>query len=127
MPLEIIVSGCSAARLAHLLWEQGVPGSNPGIPTQTRVDNGRQGERYGDTFCSGCSAVRLARQLRELEAPGSNPGIPTYFQDAEQMTTGHLFLFYLVAKCASPQPPNKTNAYGVLCIVVPGITHIKSG
>jgi DNA-binding NarL/FixJ family response regulator len=26
-------SGCSAARLAHLLWEQGVPGSNPGTPT----------------------------------------------------------------------------------------------
>ena len=26
-------SGCSAVRLAHLLWEQGVPGSNPGIPT----------------------------------------------------------------------------------------------
>ena len=23
-------SGCSAVRLAHLLWEQGVPGSNPG-------------------------------------------------------------------------------------------------
>ena len=28
-----IFSGCSAARLAHLLWEQGVPGSNPGTPT----------------------------------------------------------------------------------------------
>ena len=27
-------SGCSAVRLAHLLWEQGVPGSNPGIPTK---------------------------------------------------------------------------------------------
>ena len=26
-------SGCSAVRLAHLLWEQGVPGSNPGTPT----------------------------------------------------------------------------------------------
>ena len=26
-------SGCSAARLAHLLWEQRVPGSNPGTPT----------------------------------------------------------------------------------------------
>ncbi len=29
-------SGCSAARLAHLLWEQGVPGSNPGTPTKPR-------------------------------------------------------------------------------------------
>ena len=27
-------TGCSAVRLAHLLWEQGVPGSNPGIPTK---------------------------------------------------------------------------------------------
>ena len=27
-------TGCSAVRLAHLLWEQGVPGSNPGIPTR---------------------------------------------------------------------------------------------
>ena len=30
-------SGCSAVRLAHLLWEQGVPGSNPGIPTKKRA------------------------------------------------------------------------------------------
>ena len=27
------VSGCGAARLAHLLWEQGVEGSNPFTPT----------------------------------------------------------------------------------------------
>ena len=33
-------TGCSAVRLAHLLWEQGVPGSNPGIPTN---------ENQGDT------------------------------------------------------------------------------
>ena len=26
-------SGCSAVRLARLLWEQEVPGSNPGTPT----------------------------------------------------------------------------------------------
>ena len=30
-------SGCSAVRLAHLLWEQGVPGSNPGTPTTWRT------------------------------------------------------------------------------------------
>ena len=30
-------SGCSAVRLAHLLWEQGVPGSNPGIPTRKEL------------------------------------------------------------------------------------------
>ena len=27
-------SGCSAVRLAHLLWEQGVPSSNLGTPTK---------------------------------------------------------------------------------------------
>ena len=29
----MILSGCSAVRLAHLLWEQGVVGSNPATPT----------------------------------------------------------------------------------------------
>ena len=29
-------TGCSAVRLAHLLWEQGVPGSNPGTPTKQK-------------------------------------------------------------------------------------------
>ena len=29
-----IFSGCSAVRLAHLLWEQGVVGSNPATPTK---------------------------------------------------------------------------------------------
>ena len=28
------LSGCSAVRLARLLWEQEVPGSNPGTPTK---------------------------------------------------------------------------------------------
>ena len=30
---EVKHSGCSAVRLAHLLWEQGVVGSNPATPT----------------------------------------------------------------------------------------------
>ena len=34
-------TGCSAVRLAHLLWEQGVPGSNPGIPTKEARPHGR--------------------------------------------------------------------------------------
>ena len=32
-------TGCSAVRLAHLLWEQGVEGSNPFTPTFTRDDH----------------------------------------------------------------------------------------
>ena len=30
---KIQSAGCSAVRLARLLWEQEVPGSNPGTPT----------------------------------------------------------------------------------------------
>jgi predicted hydrocarbon binding protein len=30
-------SGCSAARLAHLLWEQRVAGSNPATPTNKKA------------------------------------------------------------------------------------------
>ena len=33
---EVKYSGCSAVRLAHLLWEQGVVGSNPATPTVKR-------------------------------------------------------------------------------------------
>ena len=34
---EVKYSGCSAVRLAHLLWEQGVVGSNPATPTKERI------------------------------------------------------------------------------------------
>ena len=34
------VTGCSAAWLAHLLWEQGVVGSNPTIPTKELKSGG---------------------------------------------------------------------------------------
>ena len=35
---EVKYSGCSAVRLAHLLWEQGVVGSNPATPTKKRFN-----------------------------------------------------------------------------------------
>ena len=34
---EVKYSGCSAVRLAHLLWEQGVVGSNPATPTKSEL------------------------------------------------------------------------------------------
>ena len=34
---EVKYSGCSAVRLAHLLWEQGVVGSNPATPTADKA------------------------------------------------------------------------------------------
>ena len=34
--LDFRQTGCSAARLAHLLWEQGVGGSNPLTPTNVK-------------------------------------------------------------------------------------------
>ena len=34
---EVKYSGCSAVRLAHLLWEQGVEGSNPFTPTRLKT------------------------------------------------------------------------------------------
>ncbi len=35
---EVKYSGCSAVRLAHLLWEQGVVGSNPATPTKIKCN-----------------------------------------------------------------------------------------
>ena len=31
-------TGCSAVRLAHLVWDQRVPGSNPGTPTEKTIE-----------------------------------------------------------------------------------------
>ena len=39
-------SECSAARLAHLLWEQGVGGSNPLTPTEVKPYFSRESEAF---------------------------------------------------------------------------------
>ena len=41
-------TGCSAVRLAHLLWEQGVEGSNPFTPTAD------EGSHQGHKTVDGC-------------------------------------------------------------------------
>ena len=69
-----MTSGCSAVRLAHLLWEQGVAGSNPATPTRS--------EKKHKEMISGCSAVRLAHLLWEQGVVGSNPATPTNKQNA---------------------------------------------
>ena len=70
-------SGCSAVRLAHLLWEQGVVGSNPATPTKVKKDCKKSKKD------SGCSAVRLAHLLWEQGVVGSNPATPTNIQAIE--------------------------------------------
>ncbi len=35
--LRCFISGCSAARLAHLVWDQRVAGSNPATPTKEKA------------------------------------------------------------------------------------------
>ena len=101
-------TGCSAVRLAHLLWEQGVVGSNPATPTKKPPEKDflRRGSKkreisYGEKYCSGCSAVRLARQLREWRSlvriqsprPKSKPCLrQRFFYD------GHTALFIAESK-----------------------------
>ena len=96
-----IATGCSAVRLAHLLWEQGVVGSNPATPTKKPPEKDflRRGSKkreisYGEKYCSGCSAVRLARQLRELEVAGSNPVSPTKIKTFALKGKGFLLWAY---------------------------------
>ena len=94
-------TGGSAVRLAHLLWEQGVVGSNPATPTKKPPEKDflRRGSKkreisYGEKYCSGCSAVRLARQLRELEVAGSNPVSPTKIKTFALKGKGFLLWAY---------------------------------
>ena len=40
-------TGCSAVRLAHLVWDQRVPGSNPGTPTERKIFSSSFFVNYG--------------------------------------------------------------------------------
>ncbi len=42
---SVRTTGCGAVRLAHLLWEQGVTGSNPVIPTKQGRNQGAEKEK----------------------------------------------------------------------------------
>ena len=57
---EVKYSGCSAVRLAHLLWEQGVVGSNPATPTDK---NQGVTVRRDSFFVARMGAVELAVDL----------------------------------------------------------------
>ena len=57
---EVKHSGCSAVRLAHLLWEQGVVGSNPATPT---ARNQGVTVKCSSFFCCPNGAVELTVDL----------------------------------------------------------------
>ena len=57
---EVKYSGCSAVRLAHLLWEQGVVGSNPATPTD---ENQGVTVKCSSFFCCLNETVELAVDL----------------------------------------------------------------
>ena len=56
-------AGCSAVRLAHLLWEQGVAGSNPVSPTR-KIDEPRHERPLVDFFHAHAAAVQPCRGVR---------------------------------------------------------------
>ncbi len=75
-----MITGCSAVRLAHLLWEQGVGGSNPLTPNVAQsvraLDCGSRGWGFESPHSpnKNASVAQLAEQ-RTLNprAGGSNP------------------------------------------------------
>ena len=79
--IVINISGRGAVRLAHLVWDQGVAGSNPAAPTKKHSS-------WRMFFClttsqydlSGLSSVGLERCLDRAEVAGSNPAVPTFFK-----------------------------------------------
>ena len=54
-------TGCSAVRLAHLVWDQRVPGSNPGIPTE-------RDKKLSLFFCRATRLQSVGGGVAELSA-----------------------------------------------------------
>jgi hypothetical protein len=48
--LRCFISGCSAARLAHLVWDQRVAGSNPATPTKEKAWHESAGLCFSDAL-----------------------------------------------------------------------------
>ena len=61
--MSAIASGCSAVRLAHLLWEQGVAGSNPATPT----NNKRSFRICGTAFLHVRQELNLFGRLDDMQ------------------------------------------------------------
>ena len=58
-------TGCSAVRLAHLVWDQRVPGSNPGIPTE-------RDKKLSLFFCRAIGRWGVVEALRSLGSLENN-------------------------------------------------------
>ena len=72
-------TGCSAVRLAHLVWDQRVPGSNPGTPTK----------RNEKSFLFFCHGTRI-RGLTE-----KNVCVVLQKQKDADKSTSHCFVLFL--------------------------------
>ena len=59
---EVKYSGCSAVRLAHLLWEQGVVGSNPATPTSKKSLSESSGRLFL-RFVADCPILPILARL----------------------------------------------------------------
>jgi hypothetical protein len=57
--LRSVLTGCGAAWLARLLWEQEAPGSNPGIPTRSGfgVQPGQRARRFAPPLAGEAALV----------------------------------------------------------------------
>ena len=95
-------SGCSAVRLAHLVWDQRVPGSNPGTPTKNQQKRCRLLDIF---FLLYTYPTRSHGGIyrRATPDPGEKPG---FAPNAGQRPKAVLFVVTageLAHKCRAPQ------------------------